>query len=43
MSHWCNEEKISAWDQQNFAGSGIKILMNFGIRDEKIYLVTTLK
>ena len=34
MSHWRNEEKIP-WDQQNFAGSGIKILITFGIRDQK--------
>ena len=53
MSHWRTEEKIP-WDQQNFAGSGIKILNTFGIRDQKlgwkygisdenIYLVTTLR
>ena len=52
MSHGHNEEKIP-WDQQNFAGSMIKILTTFGIRDqtsgqkygisdEKIYLVTNL-
>ena len=34
MSRWRNEEKIP-WDQQNFAGSGIKILITFGIRDQK--------
>ena len=34
ISHWRNKEKIS-WDQQNFAGSGIKVLITIGIRDPK--------
>ena len=32
---WRNGEKIP-WDQQNFTGSGIKILNTFGIRDKKL-------
>ena len=33
MPHWGNEEKIP-WDQQKFAGSGIKILITFRISDQ---------